>query len=83
MSSDQSDPLLAKHYRDYIYIPAALIVVGTLIVKREWTPYSIAVALAFGVYNHFQFQVKKVLKPDVFQGFELKEKIIISHNVAM
>lgn len=28
-------------------------------------------------------EVKKVLKPDVFQGFELKEKIIISHNVAM
>jgi len=27
--------------------------------------------------------VKKVLKPDVFQEFELKEKTIISHNVAM
>jgi hypothetical protein len=27
--------------------------------------------------------VQKVLKPDVFQNFELKEKTIVSHNVAM
>jgi hypothetical protein len=27
--------------------------------------------------------VQKVLKPDVFQNFELTEKTIISHNVAM
>lgn len=26
---------------------------------------------------------RKVLKPDVYQEFELKEKTIISHNVAM
>jgi cytochrome-b5 reductase len=26
---------------------------------------------------------KKALKPDIFQEFELKEKTIISHNVAM
>lgn len=26
---------------------------------------------------------KKVLKPDAFQEFELKEKTIVSHNVAM
>jgi cytochrome-b5 reductase len=28
-------------------------------------------------------EVKKVLKPDVFQDFELEEKTIVSHNVAM
>lgn len=28
-------------------------------------------------------EIKKVLKPDTFQDFELKEKTIISHNVAM
>lgn len=28
-------------------------------------------------------EVRKVLKPDVFQDFELKEKTVISHNVAM
>jgi hypothetical protein len=26
---------------------------------------------------------KKALKPDAFQEFELKEKTVISHNVAM
>jgi len=26
---------------------------------------------------------KKVLQPDSFQEFELKEKTVISHNVAM
>lgn len=28
-------------------------------------------------------EIKKVLKPDVFQEFELEEKTVISHNVAM
>ena len=33
--------------------------------------------------NTSRAEVKKVLKPDVFQEFELQEKTIISHNVAM
>lgn len=28
-------------------------------------------------------EIKKVLKPDTFQEFELQEKTVISHNVAM
>lgn len=32
---------------------------------------------------HCSTEPKKVLKPDAFQEFELKEKTIISHNVAM
>lgn len=31
----------------------------------------------------FTTEIKKVLKPDVFQEFPLQEKTIISHNVAM
>ncbi|KAK0389464.1 hypothetical protein NLU13_3039 [Sarocladium strictum] len=83
MSATNGNPLFARHLIDYVYVPAALLVVGTLVVKREWTPYSVALALAFGTYNFFQFQVKKVLKPDVFQEFELEEKTIVSHNVAI
>jgi cytochrome-b5 reductase len=83
MSVKNDNPLLARHLIDYVYVPAALLVVGTLVVKREWTPYSVALALAFGTWNFFQFQVKKVLKPDVFQDFELEEKTIVSHNVAI
>jgi cytochrome-b5 reductase len=31
----------------------------------------------------FRSGVKKCLKPDVFQEFPLKEKTVVSHNVAM
>jgi cytochrome-b5 reductase len=103
MASTQDDSWLARHYIDYVYVPATLLVVGTLVVKRDWVPYSILVAVALGAYNFYQFresedgipiegfapadggpvEIKKVLKPDVFQDFELKEKTVISHNVAM
>jgi len=69
--------------RDYIYVPAALLITGTFIVKREWTIYAAVLSLALGAYNLWNLQVKKVLKPDVFQEFELQEKTIISHNVAI
>ncbi|RSL39859.1 NADH-cytochrome b5 reductase 1 [Fusarium sp. AF-6] len=81
MSSDNS--LFARHYIDYVYMPGLLLIVGTLIVKKEWTPYAALVAVVFGAYNFLAFQVKKVLKPDVFQEFELEEKTVISHNVAI
>ncbi|KFA63541.1 hypothetical protein S40285_00306 [Stachybotrys chlorohalonatus IBT 40285] len=103
MASPQGDSWLARHYIDYVYAPAALLVVGTLIVKREWAPYSVLLAAALGAYNFYNFresdhelhggraavadgadaEIKKVLKPDVFQEFELKEKTVISHNVAI
>ncbi|KAI0194184.1 hypothetical protein F4808DRAFT_353138 [Astrocystis sublimbata] len=75
--------LTAKKYIDGIYIPAGLIVFGTFIVKRDWTPYAALVAILLGVWKFTQSQPKKVLKPDAFQDFELKEKTIISHNVAI
>jgi cytochrome-b5 reductase len=97
--------LLARKYVDGIYIPVGLLVVGTAIVKREWTAYALLLGVALGAIKYFntrrtllcprplhpQFPPaddippvpKKVLKPDVFQEFELKEKTIISHNVAM
>jgi cytochrome-b5 reductase len=92
---------LSRQYIDGVYIPSGLLIVGCLIVKREWLPFSVAIALILGgwkVYNSRTFsdrlefsrvqlkrptEVRKVLKPDVFQDFELKEKTIISHNVAM
>lgn len=66
-----------------IYIPAGLLVFGTAIVKREWTPYAVLLAVVLGVWKFYSQQPKKVLKPDVFQEFELQEKTIISHNVAI
>lgn len=40
------EPLSSKKYVDGIYIPAGLLVVGVAIVKREWLPYAVLVALA-------------------------------------
>ncbi|KAI1330455.1 hypothetical protein F5Y16DRAFT_363228 [Xylariaceae sp. FL0255] len=79
--SDNS--LTSKKYIDGIYIPAGLLVFGTWIIKSEWTLYAGALALMLSVWKFFNSQPKKVLKPDTFQDFELKEKTIISHNVAI
>ncbi|RFU81764.1 nitrate reductase [Trichoderma arundinaceum] len=83
MPAKIDESAFARQYVDYIYVPAALLVVGTVIVKSDWTPYAVLVAVVLGTYNYFSFQVKKVLKPDVFQEFPLQEKTIISHNVAI
>ncbi|EQL01366.1 nitrate reductase [Ophiocordyceps sinensis CO18] len=104
LPADTQNSWLARHYLDYVYIPAALLVLGTLIVKRDWAVYSALVALGLGAYNIWSFresrsgplhqrrgswlmngraEIKKVLKPDVFQQFELQEKTVISHNVAI
>lgn len=100
--SDLQPGWLSRQYVDYVYMPGLLLVVGTAIVRKEWLPYSVAVAAAFGAYNIWSFrksyahqhrlvytniilalEIKRVLKPDTFQEFELQEKTIISHNVAM
>ncbi|KAH0494237.1 hypothetical protein TgHK011_000864 [Trichoderma gracile] len=83
MAAKQEEGLFARQYIDYIYVPAGLLVVGTAIVKMDWTPYAVLLAVALGVWNYYSFQLKKVLKPDVFQEFPLQEKTIISHNVAI
>lgn len=95
-----ANDLLSRSYIDGVYIPSGLLVVGCLIVKREWAPYAVVLALLLGgwkVYSNSKCSahipqismlttypgVKSVLKPAEFQNFELKEKTIISHNVAM
>jgi len=34
-----------------IYIPAGLLVFGTFIVKKEWVPYAVLLALALGAWK--------------------------------
>ncbi|KAK1965377.1 oxidoreductase FAD-binding domain-containing protein [Colletotrichum eremochloae] len=78
-----ADSLASRKYFDNVYIPAGLIILGCAITKSEWVPYAVLLSLALGVYKFNSMQIKTVLKPDVFQEFELKEKTIISHNVAI
>ncbi|KAG9236996.1 hypothetical protein BJ875DRAFT_191256 [Amylocarpus encephaloides] len=73
----------SKAMVDGVYIPSGLLIFGCAIVKREWLPYAVALALALGSYKVWSSQAKPVLKPTEFQNFELKEKTIISHNVAI
>ncbi|KAK1599090.1 oxidoreductase FAD-binding domain-containing protein [Colletotrichum navitas] len=78
-----ADSLASRKYFDNVYIPAGLIILGCAITKSEWVPYAVLLSLALAAYKFNSMQVKKVLKPDAFQEFELKEKTIISHNVAI
>ncbi|EFQ24978.1 oxidoreductase FAD-binding domain-containing protein [Colletotrichum graminicola] len=78
-----ADSLASRKYFDNVYIPAGLIIVGCAITKSEWVPYAVLLSLALAAYKFNSMQIKKVLKPDAFQEFELKEKTIISHNVAI
>ena len=43
--------LLSKTYVDSFYIPSGLLVVGCLIVKREWVPYAVVVAALLSGYR--------------------------------
>merc|ERR1711977_546247 len=66
-----------------IIIPSSLLVVGTLIVKKEWAPWACLLAAIMSGWKLFSTRAKPVLKPTEFQDFELTEKTIISHNVAI
>ena len=67
-----------------LYIPAGLIVVGTAIVKTEWTHYAAGVAVLLMAFKVYRGTSSRVLKAGAdWQEFELKEKTEISHNVAM
>ena len=51
-----AESMTSRKYFDGIYIPAGLIIVGTYIVKKEWFPYAVAVAVALGVLKFFNLR---------------------------
>lgn len=55
-SNGDNHSLFARHYIDYVYAPGLLLVVGTLIVKKEWAPWALLVAVVFGIYNFMAFR---------------------------
>ncbi|KAH7113288.1 oxidoreductase, FAD-binding family protein [Dendryphion nanum] len=74
---------LAPQYVHGIYIPSAFIIVGVAILKMEWIVYAIVLTAVLAGWKFYSSGSKKVLKPDAFQHFELKEKTILSHNTAI
>ena len=51
----RSSTLFNPQYVNGVYIPCALLVFGTAIVKREWIPYAVVLAALVGswkVYNN-------------------------------
>ncbi|KAI9670049.1 MAG: NADH-cytochrome b5 reductase [Caeruleum heppii] len=79
----KSSPLMTPQLINGIYIPSALLVVGTAIIKREWIFYAVAMAAVLSGWKLYNNRVRRVLKPNEFQDFPLKEKTVISHNVAI
>ncbi|KAK7191999.1 NADH-cytochrome b5 reductase [Paraphaeosphaeria sporulosa] len=75
--------LFATQYVQGVYIPSALLIVGTAIVKKEWLPFAAALAVILGGWKVFSNAPRKVLRPNEFQEFPLKEKTILSHNTAI
>jgi len=74
---------LAPQYIHGVYIPSGLLLVGTYIVKSEWLPYALGVAILLGGWKVYQSLPRKSLNPAVYCQFELKEKTIITHNTAI
>ncbi|OJJ31568.1 hypothetical protein ASPWEDRAFT_696826 [Aspergillus wentii DTO 134E9] len=69
-----------------VYIPSALLIFGTFIVKQEWVPFAVAVAAVLAgvkLFTGSSNKPRKVLNPTDFQYFVLKEKNDISHNVTI
>lgn len=73
----------APQYVTYVYIPAAVLILGAAVVKKEYLPIAIAISAALAGWQFFNNQVKKVLEPNTFQHFPLTEKTILSHNTAI
>jgi cytochrome-b5 reductase len=57
-----AESLLARKYFDGIYIPVGLLVVGTAIVKREWTAYALLLGVALGAIKFFNTRTSRPLK---------------------
>jgi cytochrome-b5 reductase len=43
--------LFSKKVIDGVYIPSGLLIVGCLIVKREWVPYAVVLSILLSGYK--------------------------------
>jgi cytochrome-b5 reductase len=67
----------SKKYVDGIYIPSGLLVVGCLIVKREWVPYAVLLAAVLGGYKFYASSKYSMCPRGEWQNtFEIKANTI-------
>ncbi|KAI5787035.1 hypothetical protein DFH27DRAFT_226772 [Peziza echinospora] len=83
VSVDDSKQALLSTPLHGLYIPAGLLVFGVVITKPEFTLHAIGAAAALMAFKVYRGQSRKVLKEKEWQDFELTEKTVITHNVAI
>lgn len=66
-----------------IVIPSALILVGAVITVPAYTHYAVLLAVMLSAFKIWRGRTRRVLNPDQYQDFELSEKVVVSHNVAI
>ncbi|KAI9672615.1 MAG: NADH-cytochrome b5 reductase [Alyxoria varia] len=67
-----------------LYLPALVIIVGTVIAKKEWLPYAGTLAGILGIAGVMtSSRGRAILKPDEFRKFPLTKKTVTSHNTAI
>ena len=57
MSKARSNSWLSSQYINGIYIPSGLLLVGIAIVKANWIPYAVAVALLLGSWKIYRNRI--------------------------
>ncbi|KAK0511729.1 hypothetical protein JMJ35_006302 [Cladonia borealis] len=87
--------LLSPQFITGVYIPSALLVAGACFINIQLLPYAVAISLVLGTWKLYTTAPDippvaptnvipaKALNPTEFQEFPLKEKTVISHNVAI
>ena len=61
MSNPNSPGFLSPQYLHGIYIPTGLLLLGCAIIKMEWLPYAIGLAIVLGAYKVYVNSASTVL----------------------
>lgn len=46
----------SRQYVNFIYVPGALLLVGTAIINKQWIPYAAALAGVLGAWQYFDMR---------------------------
>ena len=54
MSSSKASGPLSPQFINFVYIPSAILIAGTALVKPAWTPFAVVIAAALGGFQFYQ-----------------------------